>query len=120
MLVDDDGQLLNDAMLVAIAGQVKEFQLQMEDAGITPGSVRALRLFNLTQSGLMLSIKKQAETFPVCLEPLQYLSKKRDTLLKKVQSVHVSLIYCAVSPFFALAERFLKDSKQVLRLSRLF
>ncbi len=45
-LIDDGNQLLNDAFLEEIAGQVKDFYQEMHACNIPAGSVRALRLFN--------------------------------------------------------------------------
>lgn len=45
-VVDDGDQALPETSLAEIGGQVQEFYQRMELAGITPGSVRATRLFN--------------------------------------------------------------------------
>lgn len=44
-IVDDSGQALTDEMLQEIAGQVRAFYQDMEQADIPAGSTRALRLF---------------------------------------------------------------------------
>lgn len=46
VIVDDGDQLLNDAMLEQIAGQVQAFYQDMENADIPAGSTRARRLFS--------------------------------------------------------------------------
>jgi len=45
-IVDDYNQPLSDAALTEIAGQVKDFYNEMNDADIPAGSTRALRLFS--------------------------------------------------------------------------
>lgn len=45
-IVDDGGQVLEQATLEDIGRQVEAFYLHMQDAGIPAGSVRALRLFS--------------------------------------------------------------------------
>ena len=45
-LIDDGNQLLNDAFLEEISGQVKDFYQEMHASSIPAGSVRALRLFS--------------------------------------------------------------------------
>jgi FtsZ-interacting cell division protein ZipA len=45
-VVDDSNQILSDAALQEIAGQVSDFCADMERAGVAAGSLRALRLFN--------------------------------------------------------------------------
>jgi len=44
-IVDDEGQPLSDAALVAIGNEVHSFYAAMEAAGVTAGSHRAQRLF---------------------------------------------------------------------------
>ncbi|HJV87103.1 MAG TPA: cell division protein ZipA C-terminal FtsZ-binding domain-containing protein [Noviherbaspirillum sp.] len=46
VVVDDGNQPLSDDALTEIADQVRDFYTQMEAAGITAGSTRALRLFS--------------------------------------------------------------------------
>lgn len=45
-IVDDGNQALSDLALAEIAGQVREFYLEMDAADIAAGSARALRLFS--------------------------------------------------------------------------
>ena len=45
LVVDDGDQLLTDDMLAQIADQVQAFYVDMENAGVPAGSVRAMRLF---------------------------------------------------------------------------
>lgn len=45
-VVDDGNQVLTDATLAEIGGQVQDFYRNMDGAGVSAGSQRAMRLFN--------------------------------------------------------------------------